>query len=189
MESLHAQLKSQTADLHSSIERNSLMSRVMEPDFSEQEYIRLLQKQLSFYLKVEASLHKIPRLMELLPDSKNRIKSHSLRQDLAAMNSPVLEEEVHLPINNLAQALGVLYVLEGSSLGGQVIARKLKDHGFINDQNLNFFNHYGSETGVFWRRFLAFLEEQSQRDDVPHKEVVTSARKTFQSLMQHLKSN
>ena len=62
-----------------------------------------------------------------------------------------------------AEALGMLYVLEGSTLGGQFITRALATRGVI-DPGLAFLDPYGDETGVRWRSFLAVLVREVTDD-------------------------
>jgi heme oxygenase len=66
--------------------------------------------------------------------------------------------------NSRAEALGMLYVLEGSSLGGRLILRTLASRG-IDDPDLAFLDPYGPETGRRWRGFLAVLSREVDNDE------------------------
>ena len=59
-----------------------------------------------------------------------------------------------------AEALGMLYVLEGSTLGGRLILRELARRG-VEDTDLAFLDPYGAETGRLWRGFLQVLEDET----------------------------
>lgn len=61
---------------------------------------------------------------------------------------------------NLAEALGVFYVLEGSTLGGQVIRKRLEARGDT-DRGLSFLNPYRDQVGPRWRAFLEVLERDT----------------------------
>jgi heme oxygenase len=61
---------------------------------------------------------------------------------------------------NLAEALGMLYVLEGSTLGGHVILRTLRNAG-VDCAPLAFLDPYGPDTGRRWRDFLIVLEQET----------------------------
>lgn len=63
-----------------------------------------------------------------------------------------------------AEALGMLYVLEGSTLGGRFIAGALAARG-VTDPDLAFLDPYGSETGARWRAFLAVLAREVGVDE------------------------
>lgn len=58
-----------------------------------------------------------------------------------------------------AEALCMLYVLEGSTLGGRFIAGALAARG-VTDPDLAFLDPYGDETGARWRAFLAVLARE-----------------------------
>lgn len=57
-----------------------------------------------------------------------------------------------------AEAMGMLYVLEGSTLGAQVIRRELAGQG-ADCHGLSFLDPYGSQTGAMWRDFLVVLNQ------------------------------
>lgn len=58
------------------------------------------------------------------------------------------------------EVFGVLYVLEGSSLGRQMMLGKLGERlGVSPDWGGHFFNGYGKKTGEMWRAFVAVLNE------------------------------
>jgi heme oxygenase len=94
---------------------------------------------------------------------------------------------VHRPLpsflpNDFASALGAMYVLEGSSLGGAVIARALSKIPEISETGaFDFYTFYGSELGSMWTSFgqivVKFVEEHGQADAL-----VESAKKTFESV-------
>lgn len=54
----------------------------------------------------------------------------------------------------VAEALGMLYVVEGTSLGGNVILKRLRDNG-ADCPEFAFLHPYGAETGLMWKRFLS----------------------------------
>ncbi|MDP4001870.1 biliverdin-producing heme oxygenase [Methylobacterium sp. NEAU K] len=75
-------------------------------------------------------------------------------------------------------AMGALYVLEGSTLGGQVIGRHITSlHGFSGD-GLGYYRAHGPRTGAMWSIFLERLERFS--DD--HTAVTAGAVATFAAL-------
>jgi heme oxygenase len=64
-----------------------------------------------------------------------------------------------LDILTPAEALGALYVLEGSSLGGRVILKELKRRD-VSLAGLGFLDPYGADTSRRWQSFLAILERE-----------------------------
>ncbi len=80
----------------------------------------------------------------------------------------------------MPEALGCLYVLEGATLGGQVIVRRLRD--LPREALLSaFFTSYGQDVGAMWqayREFLTGYAEGRDEDDV----IVESACATFATI-------
>jgi heme oxygenase len=81
-------------------------------------------------------------------------------------------------IGTKAEALGALYVLEGSTLGGRTILRALRSQGVSTD-GLDFLDPYGKDAGVNWRRFLRVLERETATSRTTMNECVSGAIRTF----------
>ncbi len=114
-----------------------------------------------------------PQVAHLLRDealSGPRRRVHLLAADLAALgvSGPALDALPSCPLTILrdgAEALGSLYVMEGSTLGGRVIQRNVER--CLGDQgraSCSYFNGYGGQTGAMWRLFLARLDEAPAAD-------------------------
>ena len=90
--------------------------------------------------------------------------------------------------NALAACLGALYVLEGATLGGQVLRREMATRlALDSDNGASFLNVYGAETGRRWKEFLDYLGSLSL--DMPAKQrAVMAARSTFSGFEQWLDS-
>lgn len=70
-------------------------------------------------------------------------------------------------------ALGALYVLEGSTLGGQVIGRRIAAlHGFETD-GLAYYRAHGPATGAMWSAFRARLETAADEAALTETAVAT----------------
>ena len=120
-----------------------------------------------------------------MPDMLRRIKLPLLSADLRALGvgSGALEQ---LPVcrdlpacDGLAAALGCLYVLEGSSLGGQVISRHFNHSLNLDVHNgIAFFTGYGAATGPMWQAFGVRLMTAGADEAA----LVHSACETFLSL-------
>lgn len=85
-----------------------------------------------------------------------------VRADLRALDEPAGEPlrglDDALPLPDTAAALGSMYVLEGSALGGQVIARQVRDRfGFSPAHGAAYFHGWGEATGRHWREFRELL--------------------------------
>ncbi len=114
-----------------------------------------------------------------------RRKACLLARDLRALGTSAAEVAAlprfaDLPtLETPAEALGCLYVLEGATLGGQVVARLVAGRfGFDRGSGCAFFASYGERVGSMWRELGAALVTftDTTGDD---EAVVRSACATF----------
>lgn len=77
-------------------------------------------------------------------------------------------------------ALGSMYVMEGSTLGGQLIGRALGEADWLPEGGLAYFNPYGKRTGEMWREYRSFAEAAAPAE--AHEAVATGAVRTFDLL-------
>ncbi|MGE0742580.1 MAG: biliverdin-producing heme oxygenase [Hyphomonadaceae bacterium] len=95
----------------------------------------------------------------LLSDWPQRRRTPALRADLAALGGS-FQVRFAPPITDEAEALGVLYVLEGSRLGGRVLARMAAESADPAVRGATHFFRHAEHAG-HWRDFLAVLETSS----------------------------
>jgi heme oxygenase len=88
-------------------------------------------------------------------DFDRRRRAHLFKD--VAVQTPL--PEFPMP-DSRAEALGLFYVLEGSTLGGRLILRSLAGRG-VDDPALRFLDPYGADTGELWRSFLAVLARET----------------------------
>jgi heme oxygenase len=69
-------------------------------------------------------------------------------------------------IDGIGHLAGVLYVIEGSTLGGQIIVRHLERNlGLTRESGARFFHGYGADTEAHWQEFCVWLETLSLQDN------------------------
>jgi heme oxygenase len=183
-------LRDETRHLHRALE-NALP--VMRPDLRWADYRRLLAGFYGFYQPVEHALARVPELELTLPDWPERRKIEWLAKDLRALGIPRQEITdlplcVQLPaLPGVDEALGCLYVLEGSTLGGQIIGRHLQAKLQIGPHNgASFFGSYGDRVGSMWKIFQAALRTRAPAD---HARMINAASQTFESMHRWLKED
>jgi heme oxygenase len=87
------------------------------------------------------------------------------------------------PLADGLDGLGALYVLEGASLGGQIISRRLAaDLDMTAELGGRFFFSYGRRVGERWRDFVSVLERYAD-DDASAARIEASALATFDSFL------
>jgi len=183
-------LRTGTALLHVALEKRlPFFSEHLDADW----YQRLLEAYYGFYGPMEAALYEC----ELIPegfDQGARTKTPTLLHDLYALGLNeqaigALPRCAELPtLDTPAACLGALYVLEGATLGGQVLRREMAQRLDVNADNGGaFLNVYGAETGRRWKDFLDYLGRLPL--DAPAKQLaVEAARSTFRCFEQWLDS-
>jgi heme oxygenase (biliverdin-IX-beta and delta-forming) len=178
-------LRSQTQGAHSALEAQLSL---LEQQASTEYYAGLLSRFLGFHLVWEEYLKAFPAVArELEMRSRLRHLQHDLRTlgvTDAEISSVPLCGDAHSLTANEARALGSFYVLEGSTLGGQLITRHLSSAHWLPAEGLSYFNPYGSRTGEMWRSFRRWLEIQARHQDA--NDIVAGARATFVELQKWL---
>jgi heme oxygenase len=191
-QSLSDLLKIQIDGHHQSIESVKRFGRMFAPDYTVAEYTELLQKFYGFFKPLEDTFQSHPDWVQCLGDSKfilaERLRTTLLEKDLLALGlSP--EQVAQLPVcqklpelSSKAQMMGCLYVLEGSTLGGQGIAKKLSGAlQLAPDKGLAFYTGHGPETMPKWKAFKGVLDSSfSVEDDLPS--IAQTAGATFEAL-------
>ena len=123
------------------------------------------------------------RLLELLgPDDpivSGRGKTDWLAADLAfcgwnATRIATIPRPAALPpLTSRLEALGVAYVIEGSTLGGQFISRHLETTlGLCDGQGYRYFQSYGTDVRARW---VAFREELMQASSPENDAIIIAA--------------
>jgi heme oxygenase len=158
---------------------------------SLESYRSVLEQLLCIYRPIEASLAKLD-LAELGICYEARRKVSWLEEDLKDLGHTADSLE-RLPAvrdfpapKNCQEALGMLYVLEGSSLGGQLILRKLAP--VLNIGPLwagRFYHGYGKNTGAMWQSFVAVLNAAGDAPDAASR-IEAAALATFAAFEKHL---
>jgi len=179
-------LRSQTAQQHTLLEQNTVSKNLLSNQVTAADYAAYLCKLYGFVKGFEKNV--FPLLKQSILDVEERRKTHLLIADLN--NLSIDEASIEVISDNFfaeayktnAAALGGMYVLEGSVLGGAIIYKHLQTHLGIEaiTGKTNYFRAYGSETGSRWKNFLhAFCLASTETEEVIH-----SAKQTF-SIMHH----
>ena len=169
MTTLMADLKAATRPHHERIEK---VIAPMRPGLTRPEYRQLLEKFLGFYRPWEARVAELLGGTVLGEFFAPRRKSHLLEADLAALGLTPAEIaalpdcELLPDLFSLPRALGSMYVIEGSTLGGQYITRHLKKSLALTPDECRFYNAYGPETGAMWGQFQGVMARFANRKPI-----------------------
>lgn len=155
---------------------------------SEHEYRRLLRRFYGYYQPVETALGELPWLTAGF-DFDARRKAPLLRQDLLALGD-CSSTLAALPLcrclpdlSDLARGTGCLYVLEGATLGGQVILRYLQRRApAVCAKADRFFDGYGADGAQMWQAFGRFASDFCRCHSELEPLIVDAARATFNTI-------
>lgn len=181
--SLLERLKRETQESHSDLERRvDVMNRVR----TAQGYRTLLEKFYGVYSPLESEIARATsEIAAWLPDIEGRMRTASLCLDLRVLGNTCPEALPHAPIPPLAslsQQFGCLYVLEGSTLGGQFIAREVgKQLHYSPESGCGFFASHGADIGEMWHRFREAIESYAAAHSQNHDSIIQSATATFRA--------
>lgn len=173
------ELKQQTRPQHARLEALNGMPATRE------QYVALLESFHGFVAPWET--HLAQQVSREDPLRAGREKSSWLAADLAFFGYSDADRAA-LPVctclpttGSRAQLLGACYVLEGSTLGGQFIARHLEQTlGLSDGKGYRYFRGYGPETGAKWQAFRQELVRHSSPETDPV--IAHAARATFDHL-------
>jgi heme oxygenase len=180
-------LKQGTRAYHDALERK--MAPLLNT-LSIHTYTDLLQKLFGFYKPLEERIAALPAWHNLPVDLERRQKAPLLARDLLWLKVTQLQLSKltwceRLPeVKSITEALGCLYVLEGATLGGQIISRHLKKNLALDgDRGCAFFCSYGDEVGLMWEAFREALSSHCAKyGRTEEEQLVKSASETFVSL-------
>lgn len=179
-EGVAARLRAETREAHEAAEQSLDWEwRVADPE----RYRALLARMHGFHRGFEPHVGRALADEALL--APRRRLGH-LARDLAALGMTPdavagLPACTDLPtLADRAEALGALYVVEGSTLGGQIIARRVaRDLGYGPDTGCAYYAGHGALNGAMWRAFQAVLAAEPP---TAADRMVASARATFEAL-------
>lgn len=187
-----AQLRVQTRPAHLALEAQPLLKALVSSQLTEPGYGRLIQAMLAFYQPLESKL--IPAAAALLdrhpfPDYRYVPRAPLLADDCRALRiAPpgFIDFPRDLRLDDDACLLGALYVIEGSTQGGRLIAKHLaRTLGVSDNAGASFFNlHRWDHSWMAFRRWLSTDLMSHFPDD--GRRIIAGADMTFTALRAHL---
>ena len=161
--------RTETEELHKRVERTTEMASLMSPRLTSEEYLSILRKQREFYRAFEPEL---TRLINGKYDYESKLPW--LDEDLKD-DDGTFELKDGLSLEDFDEAVGALYVIEGSMLGGQVITRNLRK--VLPEHQHRFFSGNGPKTREKWLSFIEFVTQTE--DSIDQEKAVDGAIRTF----------
>lgn len=183
LEDLPSRLRRETADLHTAVETATGLPLSIR---SRLDYVSLLYRLHGFHQAAEEALANSQwsaAWAEINVDVRRHRRAHLLASDLQAMGASRPSPATPLEgIDDFPTALGCLYVIEGSSLGGRVIGPAIRST--IGDVPTSFFDSVDRGHPSPWRSLKDALGRFGDGADCDA--VVKGARLTFLAFERHM---
>lgn len=176
---ISAYLKEQTKQHHDDTEENLQSQKIFDKSYTLDDYKKLLIHNYKLISQYEPQIYE--KLSNYAGLKLNlRKKLDVLKTDLENLNLSVETDNLPQNLNSEAEAFGALYVMEGSTLGGNVIAKQLRRNPNFKNVEFNYFGVYGENTGTFWQEFKSIIDEQISEEH--YDDCVNGAKKAYQLL-------
>ncbi len=181
----HVVVREATAEAHRRIEQALAL-----PDSIRTigDYRAWLGRFFGMYLPLEEFFRGFSAWGDWKIDLNALGQARALRQDLIALDCDPCSIELAagdaLPrLTSFAEALGALYVLEGSKLGGRMILRELLPRLSSEIAGAwTFFEGHGAETGARWVDFRSSLDAFCAAEPAALDSVIEGANATFSAI-------
>jgi heme oxygenase len=177
------ELRKGTQDLHSRIEASPNFSGLMKEQVKLGDYVQALELLTRFYANREPQI--LLGMAQYFPDFNYISRLPLLNRDLRKLG--VLQDDT--PVNKTisvpskAETLGLLYVVEGSALGGQIISRHLEAKlGLQISDAMRFYTLDGKMLSGHWANVKRLFRENLKNSE-EIDQAVFSARAAFNSLL------
>jgi heme oxygenase len=185
-ESFQGSIKKETAGLHVMLESLPLLTAIVSPGVTDRQYycyLVLMQKITDVYER--EMLRLLPGIISMPGQTS---QSKLIETDLEHIEYTLPREtgisDYEIPPGKLSVpfALGFMYVMEGSKLGGKVIFKHIHRHlGYTEESGAGYLAGYGADTAGHWKKFLLALSLYAVENDC-EEEIIQGAMFAFSSI-------
>jgi len=153
-------LKAVSAAAHERVDTGVMQAA---PFATPAKYADFLRFQYRLHRRVE-TLYADPALQPLLPDLADRSRLAALEADFGDLGL-VPPEAPPGPALGRAEALGWLYVVEGSNMGAAILAKEAAKIGYSSEHGARHLAGHPEGRALHWRRFTAALDAAELTED------------------------
>ena len=178
-------LKNQTATAHKKLESLPVSASILSPQMKIVDYCLYLSLMFDVHYSTQEII--FPLLKNHITDLSEREKTQLIEKDLSFLKytkhdtvSVFSKQDIDVPF-----ALGIMYVIEGSTLGGRFILKNIETiPGLDQQEGVSYFTGYGNKTGSYWKTFLNQLTAYEQQHNC-QAEIIQGAVYAFDSIYNH----
>ncbi|PLV16512.1 biliverdin-producing heme oxygenase [Pseudomonas guariconensis] len=158
-----------------------------KPFDSRESFARFVVAQYLFQSELQA-LYNDPRLIAIVPDLAQRCRAEQARLDLADLDTDVpapLPGALQGP--SLGQALGWIFVSEGSKLGAAFLIKRAVALGLSDSFGARHLGEPAGGRAEGWKQFTRILDnlELSAEEDAAAERGAVAAFERFTELLKH----
>lgn len=163
--------KKATKELHEQVEKENLARFIMDHSIDMETYRLLLLQNYLAYKKTETAIGTYIKGYE-------GTKHQQLSKDLENLDVTEVSIDPHFSCNSLAEAFGAAYVVEGSALGGMVLAKNIPQCSGLSSVETHYFFNGDRDNLKAWKDFKNELSKQdfSEKEQL---EATEKAKDTF----------
>lgn len=173
-------LKQNSKEQHASLEEKYKSNHIFDKTYRLQDYKNFIYANYALHHSFEVPLEQA--LSEEFKSSiqyKERKKLVTIENEISALGLPLLGNSELYRLESEAQAIGILYVMEGSTLGGNIIKKQLSKNEEFANMEFNFLGIYGAEVGNYWKKFISQINDKFQEESYPNVLTGTMIAYTF----------
>lgn len=153
-------LRTETADLHKQTEKHFYGKEILEGSLTKESYADMMQKNFMVFAATEELFAR--KFKEFFSTegtyTPSVYRKQLLQEDLRNLGIEEVKLSVSVPqIKDACFLLGMIYVMEGSMLGGSLIAAKLRNTPALRGLQESRFYNADKEEIKRWRAFCKFI--------------------------------
>lgn len=179
LESRAKGLRAATHDKHEILDKRIMQA---DPFGTRERYAKFLKVQFDFHTCIEI-FYRDKEIEALIPDLRSRTRLDLIRQDLIDIGAnppfPQMDRDYLVDVPN---ALGWLYVAEGSNLGAAFLLKEAGKLGLSESFGARHLAGHIDGRGLHWRRFTEALDAAELSHDEDAR-MVEGARQAFDRVL------
>lgn len=183
-------LKIETQDLHKDVEECYYPKQLFSGNITQEEYGRYLKIFHCLHLAIEQEFTKFNNQWEKYNfPYQNYYRLDLIQKDLENLgtnpNSYKLE---NFSISSFPKAIGFLYVLTGSTMGGMLLSSKVEQSDNLHHLKSinNYFLGFKENTHQMWGDFMSFLNLYVVQNPNNQNEIIDGAKSCFKLIIKEL---
>ena len=185
-------LKEYTQDLHDRVEECYYPKRLANKNITKEEYIQYLTIFYHLHNTIETEVEKFDAdWNQYHLDYKNYFRKDLLLLDLKNLDSELQSIDTSITdftIETFAEAIGFMYVLTGSTMGGMLLSSRVEETPELQNYKdiNNYFFAFREKTMDMFKAYMGFLGNYMAQNHQEGRKLANGARKCFEVIIKGL---